>query len=78
MDVVITSRVHFSVKILQPPQARVHFHHFINGDCCLPVPYILISFIQENRLKPALHIGVNLMLIEQSRAKQQRDKLEVV
>ena len=78
MDVVITSGVHFSAKILQPPQARVHFRHFINGDRCLPVPYILISFVRENRSKPALHVGVNLVLIEQSRAKRQRDKLEVV
>ena len=75
MDVVITSGVHFSAKILQPPQARVHFRHFINGDRCLPVPYILISFVRENRSKP---VGVNLVLIEQSRAKRQRDKLEVV
>ena len=76
MDVVITSGVHFSAKILQPPQARVHFRHFINGDCCITVPYILISFVRENRSKPALHIGVNLVLIKQSRAKRQCDKLE--
>ena len=54
-----TAGVHISVKILQPPRARVHFHHFINGDCCLTIPYILISFVRENRLKPALHVGVD-------------------
>ena len=32
MDAVITSGVHISIKTLQPPQERVHFHHFINGD----------------------------------------------
>ena len=76
MDVVITSGVYFSAKILQPPQVRVHFRHFINSDCCITVPYILISFVRENRSKPALHVGVNLVLIKQSRVKRQRNKLE--
>jgi len=73
MDVVITSGVHISVKILQPPQVRVHFWHFISGNYCITIPYILISFVQENS---ALYNGVNLVLIELSKAKQQRDKLE--
>ena len=38
--------------------------------------YVLISFVQESRLKPALHDGVNPVLIEHSRAKQQRDEFK--
>jgi len=40
------------------------------------MPYVLIRFVQENGLKPALHDGVNPVLIEHSRAKQQRDKVK--
>ena len=76
MDVVITSGVHISVKILQPPQVHVHFCHFISGDYCITILYILMSFVRENRSKPALYNGVNPVLIELSKAKQQRDKLD--
>ena len=72
MDAVITSGVCISIKILQPPQAYVHFCHFTNGDYCVTIPYILISFVQENRSKPALYNRVNP---EHGRAKQQCDKL---
>ena len=63
-------------KILQPPQAHVHFCHFISGDYCITIPYSLISFVRENRSKPALYNGVNPVLIEFSKAKQQHDKVE--
>jgi len=76
MDAVITSGVHISVKIPQPPQVHVHFCHFISGDYCITIPYILISFVRENRSKPALYNGVNPVLIKLSKVKQQRNKLE--
>ena len=49
--------------------------HFTNGDYCVTIPYILISFVRENRSKPALYNCVNPVLTESGRAKQQRDKL---
>ena len=64
MDVVSTSGVHFSVKILQPPQVHVHFCDFINNDCCIIVPYILINFVQVNRPKNTLHVSGGLGFIE--------------
>ena len=76
MDAVITSGVRISIKILPPPQAYVHFCHFTNGDYCVTILYILISFVRENRSKPAPHYNrVNPLLIELGRAKQQCDKL---
>ena len=72
MDAFITSGVHISVKILQPPQAHVHFCHFISSDYCIT---ILLSFVRENRSKPALYNGVNPVLIELSKATQQHDNL---
>ena len=75
MDAVITSGVRIFIKILPPPQTYVHFCHFTNGDYCVTIPYILISFVRENRSKPALYNRVNPVLIESGRAKQQRDKL---
>ena len=60
MDAVITSGVHNSIKILQPPQAHVHFCHFVRGDYCITILYILISFVQENRLKPVLYVVMRL------------------
>ena len=75
MDAVITSGVRISIKILPPPQVYVHFCHFTNGDYFVTIPYILISFVRENRSKPALYNRVNPVLIELGRTKQQRDKL---
>ena len=64
MGVNVTSKVHFSVKIFQPPQARVHFSLFINGDCCITILYILINFVRVNRSKNTLQVGAKLALIE--------------
>ena len=51
MDAVITSRVrsYFRKKILRPPQVytNVHFCHFTDGDYCVTMTYILISFVRE-------------------------------
>ena len=74
MGVNVTSGVHFSVKILQPPQVRVHF--IINGDCCITIPYILINFVQVNRSKNTLQVGAKLALIERSYLEHERDNLE--
>ena len=52
------------------------FCHFISGDYCITISYILINFVRENRSKPALYNSVNLVLIELSEAKQQCNKLE--
>ena len=75
MDAVITSGVSISIKILPPPQAYVHFCHFTNSNYCVTILYILISFVREDRSKPALYNHVNPVLIKLGRAKQQRDKL---
>ena len=56
--------------------AHVHFCQFINCDYWITMLYVLISFFRENRLKPTLHNGVNPVLIEHSRVKQQRDKVK--
>ena len=67
--------VHFCVKILQPPQIRVHFGHFVNGNSYKIVPYIPINFIQINRSKKTPQVGGNLVLIEQSSLEQRHDEL---
>ena len=70
-----TAVVHVSVIMLQPPQPHVHFCQFINY-YWLPIPYILISSVRENRSKPVLYNGANPVLIEHGGAKQQRDKVK--
>ena len=75
MDAVITSGVRIFIKILPLPQAYVHFCHFTNGDYCVTIPYILISFVRQNRSKAALYSRVNPVLIKPGRAKQQHDRL---
>ena len=42
----------------------------------LPILYILISSVRENRSKPVLYNGANPVLIEHGGAKQQRDKVK--
>ena len=64
MGANVISGVHSFIKILQPPQARVHLGHFVNCDCYETVPYILINFIWINRLKNTLHDSGDLALIE--------------
>ena len=62
--------------MLQPPQPHVHFSQFINYDYWLPIPYILISSVRENRSKPVPYNGANPVFIEHGGAKKQRDKVE--
>ena len=61
--------------MLQPPQPHVYFCLCINYDYWLAILYNLISSVIDQSLLYTICNGANLVMIEHSGAKQQRDKV---